>query len=664
MELLYIWLNKYKNISKRGFDLSGEYLFEYNDKKKELSIEDNPEYLPGFFNVPSSNSNIANINSLMYIIGGNGSGKTSLLDFIKDNLPSKQGGIKTEAVIVMKINSALLIYCHKSLGLLKIINNVTDRKQKTKIKYYTEQTQPAFTVYEDIPEITDTTFIYLSNIFDNRKEYFGDFSSNLLNVSTNYLVHKDYNDYYYKHLGSLSGMEEQISVKYESNQIIVHNIYEVKRQLFFCKDIEEIALPFKLPNSLIFSFDNLNFDKIFAKSIDLGIRDTFMANMKALSDKLDKVINSNISQKGDTSHIDFTVFDKKAIVKALICKSVFINFLENASAFYFMFKMNFPGLDFEIDNVDIIDSLIKFFEKLIKGHVYFESIESRQKDKTNKLFKSNIEFLKFTKEYIENYKAINHSLFSKQGNIKYSDTFKFFDLYLDTYPKIDYINVEWSWNISSGENAFLNIFSRMYELIKGNVNKYEAIKKDIVLMIDEGDLYMHPQWGKEYVYNLLMFVQNVFPRINNNYQINVQLILTSNSPIIISDIPRNHIVFLRKNEFGLCEVVKHLEDRKQTFSSNIHQLFSDAFFMNDGLIGEFAKLKINNVIKDLERTTKLSAERIDEIEGIISIVGEPIIKRKLLQMFEDKYSLTLRERISNLEKEILLLKKGRNNDKD
>ena len=196
------------------------------------------------------------------------------------------------------------------------------------------------------------------------------------------------------------------------------------------------------------------------------------------------------------------------------------------------------------------------------------------------------------------------------------------------------------------------------------LNNHNKNYNDIILLIDEGELYFHPQWQKKYIFNLIHSIPQIFKKNANGRKIDIQLILTTNSPIIISDIPRSHIIFLKRNQNGLCEVVKHLEDKKQTFSSNIHLLFTDAFFMQEGLIGKFAQEKINKVIIDLERSAKLDVERIEEIEQIISIIGEPIIKRKLIQMYEDKFKLTLKDKISNLENEISILKKRLTDDKN
>ena len=56
--------------------------------------------------------------------------------------------------------------------------------------------------------------------------------------------------------------------------------------------------------------------------------------------------------------------------------------------------------------------------------------------------------------------------------------------------------------------------------------------------------------------------------------------------------------------------------------------------MNNGLMGNFAKEKIDSVIKILDKP-RLDDEEIKSCENIISLIGEPILKTKLRQMLND-----------------------------
>ena len=78
MELVYLWVEDYKNIQKQGFNFSPRFRCEYDEDTKELTVVDKEEmgesYPKNFF---GDNINVT------AIVGENGSGKSSLVKFIR-----------------------------------------------------------------------------------------------------------------------------------------------------------------------------------------------------------------------------------------------------------------------------------------------------------------------------------------------------------------------------------------------------------------------------------------------------------------------------------------------------------------------------------------------------------------------------------------------------
>ncbi|PTB83796.1 hypothetical protein C9926_01080 [Sulfurovum lithotrophicum] len=181
--------------------------------------------------------------------------------------------------------------------------------------------------------------------------------------------------------------------------------------------------------------------------------------------------------------------------------------------------------------------------------------------------------------------------------------------------------------MSSGEKQYLNLFINiaytLYEL-----NSVDD-KLDVIMLFDEIELSFHPSWQKRVISDILILHKRI------NKEIKLDMVFATHSPFHLSDIPKQNIIFLDKDKDGKCKVVDGLKDKKQTFGANIHTLLSDSFFMEDGLMGEFAKGKIDRAIGLLNKDS-LSDDELKYCEQIISIIGEPIVKNQLQRMLDSK----------------------------
>ncbi len=152
-----------------------------------------------------------------------------------------------------------------------------------------------------------------------------------------------------------------------------------------------------------------------------------------------------------------------------------------------------------------------------------------------------------------------------------------------------------------------------------------------------------------------MLLFRLFINSFSKFTIPIQFIISTHSPFMLSDIPQKNIIFLDKDEQGNCKVVDGLKDKKQTFGANIHTLLSDSFFMEDGLMGEFAKGKIDEVIDYLNnKDTKIKDD--EQAQQLIDIIGEPIVKNQLQKMLDSK-RLSKVDKIDKIEQDILALQK-------
>ncbi len=170
---------------------------------------------------------------------------------------------------------------------------------------------------------------------------------------------------------------------------------------------------------------------------------------------------------------------------------------------------------------------------------------------------------------------------------------------------------------SSGELVLLFYLGKLLELSKK--------EDELTLLIDENELFLHPDWQKKF----LLFLVNIFS--SSGYK--RQVIIASHSPFLISDIPREYVIFLKDGK------VDSGTAHSETFGANIHTLLSDSFFMSDGLMGEFAKNKIQEImdfLNDKKKIEELSTKE-EQIKEVIESIGEPFLKQKLLDMYYAKY---------------------------
>lgn len=264
--------------------------------------------------------------------------------------------------------------------------------------------------------------------------------------------------------------------------------------------------------------------------------------------------------------------------------------------------------------------------------------------------------LKDLNKYLElnNFKnELKTSKFSQSGFEILSDNSDTINRFLSFYYIYnELINIEFmntSWNgISSGEEALLNLYSRFYTILENN-SLNNQLNKNLTLLIDEGDLYKHPEWQRMFIYRLIEYLPKCFKDHT------VQIILTTHSPFIVSDLPKENITFLKKDKDDEIVIGR-------TFASNIHELYSKSFFMQF-TTGEFSKNKIQNVITELNnRDKQLGKEKLREIWYIIEEIGEPIIKNKLKKMYAEKFKTedeAIDQEIERLEGRINDLKQRR-----
>lgn len=242
--------------------------------------------------------------------------------------------------------------------------------------------------------------------------------------------------------------------------------------------------------------------------------------------------------------------------------------------------------------------------------------------------------------------------------LKYEEVLSFFNKKLPV--KCILLNIKPNKKLSSGEKALLSFYSSVYDYIDKRYNpKQHSNNNNFLLLLDEPELGYHPEWKKKFVDAITRTLPIIFSEIDyskldkkgRKYDFDqgdpeVQVIFTTHDPLTLSDLPNNSVIYLDKqNERTVIES----SEGKNTFGANITDLLADSFYVKEGLIGNFAKYKIQETIRWLNNLDDLSNIEYHR-KFIYEIVDEPIVKRKLSEMFDKKVDSN--NTINLLEKQI------------
>lgn len=607
MKLLYIYIDRYKNIQNTGFNLSSDYQIEFNGNEENplLQIQKNDTGIPYLFH--------ENFLDVKGIVGENGAGKSNLLEFLYNECTSDTylmneffGSYISKRLMVyegkpgeVKIVAASFWKAKLASDKIKCIGNFKfNYSTNFKISINKEVS------FNDIDQENKNLIIYYSNIFDQKQSYQ---SNDLINLSTNYLV---YNDIVSKY--------NNAEIRGQAN---AHRLMELERQFDFVVNFKD-ELPFNLR-----SFFEIQITSIYVDILN---------KEKTKYDKGPEIPENSFLNRIDS----WILFMKKEHDSS---NNSFLSVLERMYFTYFIYndilprstrignhdKLSFRVFDLLIESVKKVIDYNELIEniKIIEGDFIYDSQDNRkvlfsywsEKIIAFGKFKDRLKELLSEVDGSDNYPVGKRIFLLENGK-------EILDLYGETLSITGYLEISLP-ELSSGELGFLTLFARFNSLN----NKHRFPNKEIdkysslLILIDEGDLYFHPKWQVQFI----NYLNQMFPKIFAGKKI--QVIVTSHSQFIASDLPSNHLLFLRKGKDGLCEIDDGLD---KTFAANIHELLSSAFFIEGAHIGAFAKSIIHKILDQMALGDNNEIYTNDELKALIDIVGEPWVRSQLLEKYE------------------------------
>ena len=185
--------------------------------------------------------------------------------------------------------------------------------------------------------------------------------------------------------------------------------------------------------------------------------------------------------------------------------------------------------------------------------------------------------------------------------------------------------------LSSGERQFIYLTSTIlyHAMNLGSIpkNGTRIRYNRLNFILDEVEICFHPEYQRQFVKKL----RDLFVRVNLNKSFDINVLITTHSPFILSDIHKDNILCLEEGKV-CCEVFK------QTFCSNIYDLLNNQFFMKQ-FVGDIAAEKLDSLVQELNQLLEkhnnhsktIPEKRIKYLQNQINMIGDEFIRIKLLE---------------------------------
>ncbi|AJD90228.1 hypothetical protein JMA_09110 [Jeotgalibacillus malaysiensis] len=655
IELLYIKFLKHPFLEGLELNFSQEYEFRVtNDNKLVIKKLDSI----GMFNNAITNLNI--------IVGKNGVGKTTILNEIFNLL---HGSIQKDKVVAIRKNKTVYFYFDN----IKTKDNILDsdeflREYKFKIKTDGFYLEPHYNSKSALkPEIKN--LIYISEFTDSSM------NSSIHNYNNNFgfnyspLVLINSPEYFFNHSNqTASNLQKTVS-----NYRLINKIHQIE---FLA--VNKFELNFRAPDSI-----QLNFNSFISR-----IERKYKTKEKKKRNELDQLIINMVEQANENSlkhvfkiHLILALFNLLDITRFLYDEQKALKELDN--------KIKKSELEeyWSNDLQEYRQGVISILTSFSLGNISSEDIFREYLELvdrtmiTNYYSSENSESIYLAEEVL---KLINvyKNLLSTSDNkrregsstgltLNLKEAANFFRNYLiirnytevqneisSCMPdEINYFYKDEQFYFSSGEEQLIKLFTYINLSVKHAKNNVNDRENSFIILIDEPGNAFHPEMQKKFINYLNNF-------LNNFHQSKFHIILTSHSPIITSDLTKNHVLFLEKDSKN--HSIRSLDDsnKPNTFAQNIYNLYKESFYIKEGLIGSYAEKVLSEIYRQLVEEKATHPERIDflnregmnkqqdeskennskhvksseytysdkEINFFIREIGEPILKKKFEEM--------------------------------
>ncbi|UJC99795.1 AAA family ATPase [Streptococcus oralis] len=238
--------------------------------------------------------------------------------------------------------------------------------------------------------------------------------------------------------------------------------------------------------------------------------------------------------------------------------------------------------------------------------------------------KSSSILLKYSNNNRSLFEELNDRLFQHTKSKKLVDKFCY-DLN-ENFNNYYLLKETPDYHMSTGEGNLIEIFSQLYTYLY----MHEESSEDIILLVDELESGMHLEWSRRLIKILINNLSEILEDEGKGRKI--QLIFTTHSPYMLSDIKPGNVIMIEKNQETGYSEGKVLQN---TFAKNIQEIMKENLI--DNIYGDFALAKINSMIERLNGEEEQEGNE-EELLKEIHLISEPILRNKLLEMYDKKYN--------------------------
>lgn len=645
-ELTYIFGERHKGVT---LNLGGRYSYEVQLQSDILSLvkNENQNFITDFFG-----NNIALVSA---IVGANGTGKTSLLRNLVKELSSISKSRNCLLVYEDNINVYVLNETNYGFDTTDSIQLIEDNSQfNESILYYSPNldydieniNSPISLVNYHKQSLAD---YYIDNI---RRHLFFLKDQDVISKLTQ--SYKDF-PFYRKLIFKAKALYTSDFEKVYIQSTLGNNLYKIRNQLLNEVDSSGDGTVILDKDKIDFLFDKNGTiqDELKAlwevypniienKQQYINGGDDFLKNIEVnILSYL--VLEDTFAYDGDVGEYPFSrVLEAESFEEKLL--HLLRKFMIQTSAIFYI-TLNRSNITFDLSNLAEIKSEVQKLSNPNSKihHVNFET-KARNVLKQINLVESVYEFYKALIIFKEqDYCVKIYGGF--EVNIEKADM-ELFNNLIGLYEKMlsefnwsnigGVLEIKSNKKLSTGEKAILDMYSSIYDYLKRWDGKEHMYSENCILLLDEPEQGYHPLWKKKFIDALTTTLPVLFD-VNDIIR-NIQVIFTTHDPLTLSDIPKDNIVFLKKEGDSNTTVIAS-KDTKKTFGANINDLLADSFFISDSLMGDFVEKKINEIIQWINGAkhypTDIPTDKLEYYKKTIALIEEPIIRIKLSEMLDE-----------------------------